>query len=159
MQGHLEPTSTTGASLQGLPLGKLEKKPNTKEDFILTIGNNQLEGKEVLLKKPMLVIKKKQTSSNNGDDDSMMDTSSNSNSTTEYEIEGTVYKKILFTKRPTTIIQQVSVIYGSPQHKSPTSSPKVISPTNKNNTSPIQNTSSTTPTPPLSPIPPPNFNQ
>ncbi|EGC28872.1 hypothetical protein DICPUDRAFT_43673 [Dictyostelium purpureum] len=152
LQGHLE----YSCELKNETLGTLIKKPNTKDDFTFQIGNQVLNGKEVPLKKPLLVIRKKNINEDLDNDVNMVDSSEISNannvdeSEVEYIIEGMANSKITFTTRPTTIIPQSSVVYGSPTHRvSPTNSP-----TNTNKTS---SSSTTTPTT-ESPIKQPQFN-
>eukprot|EP01132_Coremiostelium_polycephalum_P002930 gene2930-3651_t len=151
LQGHLEHS----LPLQNEILGELTKKPDTKDEFQIIIGNMQLDGKEIPLKKPLLVIKKDKSSPTTtiiSNDENDKNNINNNNNNVEYQIEGIVYSKISFVSRPTTIIQKSSVQFGKPQHKSPSNSPARQSPTSSPTTTSPPMTAT-----PSSPIPPPIF--
>ncbi|EFA85948.1 hypothetical protein PPL_01181 [Heterostelium album PN500] len=118
---------STPSKLSNEVLGELIHKE--KDIYQLQIGNQMFEGKDIKLKNPLLVIRKVSTGPNNNNGNSngsssTDDKDSSNNNITEYEVNTLIYSKICFTNRPSTIIAQQSVKYGSPQHrKSPSSSP------------------------------------
>ncbi|KAA8498854.1 hypothetical protein FVE85_6439 [Porphyridium purpureum] len=82
------------SALDGIPVGNLLMDPNS-DQAVLVIQNHRLNGKQVVLRKPLHVMRRSDESTPTGQ--------------VKWEIIGKVTRSVVFKERPTPIVRQTGV--------------------------------------------------